>query len=63
MILVGDIKVNKYMVEITTYPDGRQFHKMYPIGETKKQYSSAGKARKKAPLESSKSERAPDTVF
>lgn len=34
------IIVKKYVIEITTYPDGREFQKMYPIGVAKRDFKT-----------------------
>jgi len=46
LIEPGAIIVHKYIVEISIYPNGKVYHKMFPIGQTKKTMSQK-KDRKK----------------
>ena len=49
-----EVTVEKYIIEITRYPDGKSFQKIYPIGKqqvVRREYANKRKVEKQKKLE------------
>jgi len=53
---MADVIVKKYILEITIYPNGSEYQKFYPIGQTKKEYNIQNKCVKLSDSKVSKEE-------